>query len=634
MIVDANNNRILQYPLKVPAFLSDAPADKVEAFTKVWDDYFSRRDVSLGALLSTLPTTKWLDRDALKHNAKIIIERTWTVENAIPFLPLMGGFHGVNCEVEVRPFGVLQQELLDELSPVYTQKSDFMVLLWSLDDFLPDLYESWGWSEETARLRVDSAVTTLCGLLQQTAGQYSGSILCFDFGVDGLALERQVLESVSPRSPSNLRAAINHRFREEVARRDLKTVHVLNLAGLQFRTGMTHWFDERTRLTAAAPCGLRGQLAILEDIVRFIGASRRQPRKVLLLDGDNTLWGGILGEDGAGGIQLGGDYPGNVFTEIQKLTVQFYHQGVVLGICSKNNEPDVRALLAGHSGAGLKPEHFAVWAVNLKSKSDNIRGIADRLSLGMDSFVFVDDSPAERAEVRARCPGVLVPEVPINPMELYAFWLKFNPFERVSLSREDQTRSEMYRADEQRHAVKGAALSLNEFYRQLEMKALFQLAGEKDVARVSQMSQRTNQFNATTVRMTEADVMAILRDPARKIWMLGLSDRFGDNGMVGCVVVHLAEDRATVEQLMMSCRVLKRTVEQHFLGLLMTQLSGMKEVELTYKPTPKNQMVRDFFMGLGMPLERAGVEVWVIPAHEKMITRLLQPWITGVRRED
>ncbi|MDP7023453.1 MAG: HAD-IIIC family phosphatase, partial [Kiritimatiellia bacterium] len=360
----------------------------------------------------------------------------------------------------------------------------------------------------------------------------------------------------------------------------------------------------------------------------FVATERTKPKKVLLLDCDNTLWGGVVGEDGPDGIQLDADYPGSAFVEIQKQILQLHHQGVVLGVCSKNDEAVVKSLFEDHPNMILKPEHISVWAVNWDPKSENIASIAERLSLSMGSFVFIDDSSFERAEIRARCPDVFVPEVPENPLQLLEFWHRFNPFARTSLSDEDRFRGRTYQQEEQRQTVRVSAMSLTDFYVDLQMRCRMWHAGEKDVARIVQMSQRTNQFNATTVRMNEGDVGALLGDATVAVYLLELIDRFGASGVIGCAVVRRTDRSIEIEQLMLSCRVLKRTVEKHFVGLIMSEVLGSADtLVLRYAQTKKNRLVREFYEQIAPDASNEDQSEWCIPVTSENADNLLQPWI-------
>lgn len=605
---------------------TDAPAGTGENLMRVWSGYLERENGAVRELLSTLPAARWIDGGRLARKVKLTIERTWVVENLLPAVSILGALNGIHIDTDLRAFGVLQQELLDERSSVLAEGQDYLLLLWQLEDFLPDIHESFGWSGEQAGAKINHVVDQLMNLLRHAAAGRAGSIICCDFGVSALLPLSGILETVSAAAPENIRQRINVRFREAVAESGNSAIHILSLGKLQYRLGMERWADERARLTAACPFSVLAQIAIFEEVVCLMAADAPGSRKVLLLDGDDTLWGGTLAEDGIEGVRLGLEYPGNVFTGIQKMVKQFRSRGIVIGLCSKNQESDVRALLDKRAGMILKSADIDVWAVNWRAKSDNINALAAQLNLGLDAFVFIDNSPQERAEVRQRCPGVLVPEVPDNPMQLHTFWTKFNPFQAVRISQEDRARGQSYQIEARREALKASTGSLEEFYRSLEMRAGIRLAQEQDAGRIAQMSQRTNQFNATTVRMTDGEVRTLLRDGRSRVFLLDLADRFGDYGTVGCAVVEMKGTAAVLVQFMMSCRVLKRTVESHFLGLIAGCCGKeVSELLMLYTPAEKNSMVREFFSGIAEAADSGAG--WILRVDDSTVGRLLQPWI-------
>jgi FkbH-like protein len=611
-------------------FIHGTPMAKAQLFDTTWRDYFEGKDVPLAELLATIPIAASLDHHGLEKKVTVLVERSWTVENVLALVPVLGVISGLEVQIVLRPFGVLKQEVLDPGSPVYTASPDAVLLLWQLDDFLPDIHECWGWTEDVAAERVGRAVGAVEALLRTMSARYAGPVVCFDFGLDPLMPAKSVLDYSCPRSPDNVRQSINEGVKKCILRLTGSNVRLLSLAGLQYRVGFRRWQDERSRLTSGCPVSAHALTAIFDEVVQLIAADVSKPRKVLVLDGDNTLWGGILAEDGIDGIRLGGDYPGNVFVEIQKLVLQFFNQGIVLALCSKNDDKDVRALFAGQRGMLLKLDHFAAWEVNWKPKSENIRDIASRLNIGLDSFVFVDDSPQEREEVRLRCPEVLVPDVPDNPMQLYRFWIGFNPFARAKLSAEDTLRARSYTEEAKRGQIRNSSVSIEDFYRDLEMRVRVRVAGEKDLVRIAQMSQRTNQFNATTVRMSEADVRRIMLSPLHRIHLLSLSDRCGDSGVVACAVLRIEGRTINVEQFMLSCRALKRTVEHHFLGLIAKEYEGVvSEMCISYVPSDRNGMVLEFMNLLGSCDRTEAGQILGLQLNQETVSRLLKPWITS-----
>lgn len=321
-------------------------------------------------------------------------------------------------------------------------------------------------------------------------------------------------------------------------------------------------------------------------------------KKCLILDLDNTLWGGVLGEDGIDGIQIGGDYPGKAFLYWQEALLQLSKQGVILTVCSKNNEQDVLEVWEKNPFLVLKKEHFATYRINWTDKATNIKEIAEELNIGLDSFVFVDDNPTERALIRQMLPMVEVPDFPEQPYELPSFFKKlvYDYFKVYSITDEDKKKTQQYKANASRVQAQKGFADFNKFLESLDIQISIEAANEFNVQRIAQMTQKTNQFNLTTKRYTDADVRNFI-EKGWKIWCISVADKFGDNGITGCVMIN----GNTIDTFLLSCRILGKGIEIAFIKKVMELLREMGNNELTaqYLPTAKNGQVKDFYEKCG-----------------------------------
>lgn len=321
-------------------------------------------------------------------------------------------------------------------------------------------------------------------------------------------------------------------------------------------------------------------------------------KKCLVLDLDNTLWSGVLGEDGIGGIKMSGDYPGNAFQYFQEGLVELAKSGVILTICSKNNESDVRELWEKNPFLKLRPEHIAAYRINWNNKADNIRGLAAELNIGLDSMVFADDNPTERELVRRELPMVSVPEFPKKPyglMEFYAVLVN-EYFRSYTLTDEDRNKTGQYRDNARRAAEQSNFADLDSFIDSLNIEIDIIPADEFNIPRIAQMSQKTNQFNLTTRRYTEADIHAFVASGA-DVMCIAVRDRFGDNGITGEMIITRNGDTADIDTMLLSCRILGKRIETVFLQSVLDRLGkdGVKRVTASYIPTKKNSQVADFY---------------------------------------
>lgn len=323
-------------------------------------------------------------------------------------------------------------------------------------------------------------------------------------------------------------------------------------------------------------------------------------KKCIVLDLDNTLWGGVLGEDGISGIKIGGDYPGKAFVFFQKSLLQLSKAGVLLTVCSKNNEADVLEAWEKNPFMVLKKEHFAAYRINWKDKATNIKELAEELNVGLDSFVFVDDNPTERELIKQMLPMVSVPEFPAQSYELPMFFKKVveDYFKVFTITEEDKKKTEQYKANAARAQAQHSFADYEAFIESLNIQITIEMANEFNIPRIAQMTQKTNQFNLTTKRYTDADVRGFLAADW-KIWCVSVSDRFGDNGITGCIMVN----GDTVDTFLLSCRILGKGIEKAFIKKILALLRerGLSIVKAHYIPTAKNAQVADFFERCGFP---------------------------------
>ena len=341
--------------------------------------------------------------------------------------------------------------------------------------------------------------------------------------------------------------------------------------------------------------------AWLQGIERELSLNRK---KCLVLDLDNTLWGGVLGEDGIDGIKLGGDYPGKAYSYWQRSLLELAHNGMILAVCSKNNEADVLEAWEKNPAMVLKHEHFSAMRINWRDKATNMRELADELNIGLDSMVFLDDSPEERELVKQMLPEVEVPDFPEKPYELMPFFknLVEKYFRIYTITSEDRSKAEQYLANARRNAEQARFIDLESYLYSLDMQLDIMPADEHNMPRIAQMTQKTNQFNLTTRRYDESGVQQRL-DSGWRIYCMSMSDRFGDNGITGTIFVEPVNDTTVdIDTLLLSCRILGKGIEEAFVKTVfnLLRLDGYRKVTAAYIPTAKNGQTADFYDRMGM----------------------------------
>lgn len=322
-------------------------------------------------------------------------------------------------------------------------------------------------------------------------------------------------------------------------------------------------------------------------------------KKCLVLDLDNTLWGGVLGEEGIEGVKIGGDYPGKAFLYWQEALLELSKSGVILTVCSKNNEQDVLDAWEKNPFIVLKKEHFAAYRINWTDKATNIKELAQELNIGLDSFVFVDDNPTERELIKQMLPMVEVPEFPAQPYELMPFFKQLveDYFKVYSVTDEDKKKTEQYKQNAARAQAQNAFADFDSFLESLDIQITIEAANEFNIQRIAQMTQKTNQFNLTTHRYTEADVRGFV-DEGWKVWCISVADKFGDNGITGAIMV---KPDGEIDTFLLSCRILGKGIEIAFVKKILAMLAegGMETLSTKYLPTAKNAQVKDFWEKAG-----------------------------------
>jgi FkbH-like protein len=378
---------------------------------------------------------------------------------------------------------------------------------------------------------------------------------------------------------------------------------LLDVAGIAETVGLAEWHSPALWNMAKLPFADAYVPFYADHVARIIGALRGKSRRCLVLDLDNTLWGGVIGDDGLEGIRIAqGDAAGEAHLSVQQLALALRRRGVVLAVSSKNTDSVARQPFQEHPDMLLKEEHIAVFQANWDDKATNIRAIATELALGLESLVFLDDNPVERGLVRRELPEVAVPEVDADPASYARTLAAAGYFEAIQFSEEDRARAEMYQGNARRLSLQKQAGDIDAYLRLLDMRIVFSPFDRMARARVAQLINKSNQFNLTTRRYAEAGVAAVEADPDVFAMHARLIDSFGDNGII-CVVIcrKTADATWTIDTWLMSCRVLGRGVEQMVLReiLLCGRARGIKRLIGSYFPTGRNAMVQDHYDKLG-----------------------------------
>ena len=405
-------------------------------------------------------------------------------------------------------------------------------------------------------------------------------------------------------------------------------VYVVDYEGLVARHGALAWHDERMRYFVQLPIDKRMFLPLAREYAKIVNILKGGAKKCVVLDLDNTLWGGIVGEDGVDGIRLDMVYPGSAYRAFQQALLALNDRGILLAAASKNNPADVDEVFDKHPHMLLTKSDFAAMQVGWHPKSQMIEAIADELAIGLEHIVLIDDSPVECAEVSRALPMVRTILFPRQPEQFATALGEEGLFDVLQFSKEDRNRARLYKQRAAAENLRSKAPNLEDFYRSLEMEIVVEAVNAGTLTRTAQLTQKTNQLNLTTYRYTEADIAARLHDPSWHCSTVTVRDRFGDNGIIGVMLAHHVADRLILDTFLMSCRVIGRTVETAMLAHLcdVAEQFGARLVEATLIPTSKNLPVRPLLPDHNFEhvSERDGSSTWHLDIGTRRIRR--PPW--------
>lgn len=387
---------------------------------------------------------------------------------------------------------------------------------------------------------------------------------------------------------------------------------ICDIAGLQNLFGRQFMFSPNVYMSTEMVLSVNALPYVASRVVDIIGAIRGQFKKCLILDLDNTVWGGVIGDDGLEGIELGhGLGIGKAFTEFQMWVKKLKQRGIIICVASKNNEDTAKEPFERHPDMVLKLDDIAVFMANWETKVDNIRAIQGILNIAFDSMVFLDDNPFERNMVRENIPGITVPELPEDPGKYLEYLYSLNLFETASYSQADKDRTKQYQVEAKRVSLAKTFTNEADFLKSLDMVSTVSGFTKFNTPRVAQLSQRSNQFNLRTIRYTEADITAMAENPEVIDLSFTLEDKFGDNGLIAVIIMKKQDDETLfVDTWFMSCRVLKRGMENFTLNTMVecAKRKGYKRIIGEYLPTPKNKMVEQHYPNLGFALSELASE--------------------------
>ena len=493
-------------------------------------------------------------------------------------------------------YSQVERQLLDATSEVYQFDADFILIFQSTHKL--GEHHSLLPAERQAAL-ADERLAFIASVCENEAMK-SKKIICMNYP----EIDDTVFGSYANKVTTSLTYQVrklNYELMNLAGQ--YPNLYICDIAGLQNKLGRDVMFAPNVYVSTEMILSVDALPYVASRVMDIVCAVRGQFKKCLILDLDNTVWGGVIGDDGLEGIQLGhGLGIGKAFTEFQMWVKKLKQRGIIICVASKNNEDTAKEPFEKHPDMVLKLDDIAVFQANWETKVDNIRTIQSILNISFDSMVFLDDNPFERNMVRENIPGITVPELPEDPGEYLEYLYGLNLFETASYSQADKDRTKQYQVEAKRVSLSKTFTNEADFLKSLNMVSVVSGFTKFNTPRVAQLSQRSNQFNLRTVRYTEADIAALAADEDVIDLSFTLEDKFGDNGLIA-VIIMKRQDAETlfVDTWFMSCRVLKRGMENFTLNTMVERArrAGYKYIIGEYLPTPKNKMVEGHYQGLG-----------------------------------
>ncbi|MFC2145725.1 amino acid adenylation domain-containing protein [Acidobacteriota bacterium] len=513
-----------------------------------------------------------------KPPLSVVISATFTAEPIKDYIRWWGRQFQLNVDVVFAPYNQVFQQLLLETGEISTNPG-INVLLIRFEDWIRDVNEQLTDEDKCKQLEKNYRQLMVTFINKKKQVPYLVGIFPVSTHLGYSPLVSGYLND------------LNTRWKNLLNGPETGDVYLMDFTDLAQCYHVPEVFDALMDREGHIPFSNEYYAAVGTNIARKIIGFNNYAFKVIVLDCDNTLWEGICGEDGALGVRVPGPY-----LELQRFMLQKYNEGLLLAICSKNNQDEAWEVFEKNPDMLLTKEHFAAWRINWKPKSENIRSLARELNLGVDSFIFIDDSPNECSEVMSNCPEVLTLQLPQNAANIPGFLNHVWALDKVVVTDEDKKRTRMYLDDRKRRETREKSRSLTDYLAGLEIKIAMNKMEFGQLARVSQLTQRTNQFNLSTIRRQEDEIKALTGKPGTTCWVIEVSDRFGDYGLVGVVITREQEDYLFIDTFLLSCRVLGRGVENAILVGLRKYCDeqGIKTFRADYYPTKKNKPIHEF----------------------------------------
>lgn len=560
-----------------------------------------------------------IDSKNLQKKIKVCYLASYTAEILNPYIVVELARKNFNSSLYFAPFNQFEQEIHNSKSGLHSFNPDVVIFHNRIEDNYQDLLVRFSsYSKEMLDHEADNIIKRQKILLEGLRLNSDAKIIVINFG-DILISNNYISSSPIIQSQNAFLQKLNNSLFDLC--NQISSCFVISYQQIFNDIGLQNSVDPKLFYMARIPFNSNAQIAFGKVISRTISAIYNIPAKCLVLDLDNTLWGGVIGEDGIAGISLSDEYPGNVYKDFQRTLLGLRDQGTLLSVASKNNIDDALEVFEKHSDCLIKVSDFSAIQIHWKDKASSIKKIAEELNIGLDSLVFFDDNPVERDWVRKQLPEVKVVEVPKNPMNYSKSLIESTFFDSLTITNEDRFRADIYYQEKQRKSNLENSVSVDDFLKDLKMSIQIGILDDITLSRVIQLINKTNQFNLTTKRYSLEDVNKIVLNGGKVFWVRA-SDRFGDNGIIGVSILLNTEPKAWfIDSLLLSCRIIGRKIESAFLSEIVKILKSENADYIYghYIPTKKNAIVKDFYKNHDFQLSNKNEKIWKFNINDNFL---------------
>ena len=564
-----------------------------------------------------LNESKYLDFTNLKKNINVAILSSFTINGLAETLQVKCHKKNIFCRTYLAGYNQYNQEILSQESMLYRFKPDLTFLFLDIQNFLGDLfYNPYSIQKNSRELHIKNIIDKIINLIKIFKTNSSSKLVISNFNIPKYS-PYGVVETKTDYGYHEMIMDLNLQLLKEIKKLD--NVYLFDFDRFVHLHGEQNILDSHKILFGDIKISLEHIPYLATDLMGYIIGLLGLSKKCIVLDLDNTLWGGIIGEDGFDDIKLGPESPGNAYVEFQKYLLALYQRGIILAINSKNNPTDAIKVIRDHPYMILREENFACIKINWNDKVSNMNEIANELNIGLDSFVYFDDDPVNREFVKINLPQVTTVDLPKDPVQYSTILRSMNEFNVLVITNEDSKRNQMYVEQRKRKELESDVSNLNDFLKQLDIKIEIKNADEFSIPRISQLTLKTNQFNLTTKRYQEEDIRKFVNDRKMLVECAQVKDKFGDNGITGVFIVKKEDSEWIIDTFLMSCRIIGRRIEDGILSSILQRAKeeGVKKIKASFIPTEKNKPCENFLKDCGFQKED---DYWVFSLENDIKT--------------